>query len=800
MNTKRILIVVASFVAIFAFLQLQRPRTIPIAKAAVTPILDCTNWKTLHPDWFYCQDFENGDGGLGNFEIARSNGVRCNSAGQNSSCAYSNIVRDNYGIPPYPDVTSYPAKTQTFFVKYSVKVPENFFTGPGSHGYYLHGTGGAAVIDPWPGYGAMNNIEWDEYTRLLLRGSGYQRTSTSFEGFVPKQRGQWHTYQIMIVPSQQDPSVGRMKVWIDGELANDTKTDTLPSYSDFTISNYWHSNEYITKDTLNNLFESYTAPLHPAFEILFDNLVLSNKFIEDATNTFTLERVKYNTFSAGSFKVNFDTTLPATGKVEWGQTTSYGSQAQESSAAYVHSLTLTNLQPSTQYSLRLSATDANNRTTETLTTFTTTVGNVMPQFSFSGWQGEVYQNKTFVGNPVFAKNFNDLSYVSWSGQDSDDLIRTDLSMAVRYTKTQTFTAGDYTVRAAAWDGIRVFVDGQSKVDAPGATGGYMRRRDFNINLSAGNHTFIVEHIMDRKPCPDWECKQRKQLNFAIVPVDTTAPKIISQAIYNLPEASTPTRPYFSGKCDEDCKATIDFGLTAAYGSQLDATAGDGQGTAITTLPAALFPILSLGQTYHYRVTVSDNAGNQRAYPDQTFVVGDTIPPQQIITLRLTRTNSTTLRLTFTAPGNSGRYGQAASYDVRYSTSPLTIYTWPSATKVASLPAPQTGETAEGINVPSMPSGQTYYFGITATDAAGNTSLLSNIASNPQGAEVIDMDGDGYGVGSTLGSDCNDYNISKHAVNRDDTSGYCVGSVVASTPTSTNGGSTSTNGGSTPTNV
>lgn len=786
MNTKRIFIIVASLGAIFVFLLMQSPTAVPVAKAAVTPVLDCTNWQSLHPDWFYCQDFEHDDGGLGTFEVASSNGVRCNNAGQNSSCAYSNIIRDNYGIPPYPDVTSYTAKTQTFFVKYSVKVPEYFFTGPGSHGYYLHGTGGAAVIDPWPGYGAMNNIEWDEYTRILLRGSGYQRTSTSFEGFVPKQRGQWHTYQAMIVPSNSDPSVGRIKVWIDGELANDTKTDTLPSYTDFTISNYWHSNEYITKDTLNNLFESYTAPLHPAFEILFDNLVLSNKFIEDATNTFTLERVKYNSFSAGSFKVNFDTTLPATGKIEWGQTTSYGSQAQESSASYTHSLALTNLQPSTQYYLRISATDASNRTTESLTTFTTTAGNVVPQPKFSSWQGEVYQNNDFSGNPVFIKNFNDLSYVSWAGQDSDDLIRTDQSMAVRYTKTQTFAAGDYTVRAAAWDGIRVFVDGQAKVNAPGATGGYMKRRDFNITLSAGNHTFIVEHIMDRKPCPDWECKQGKQLNFAIVPLDTTAPKLLSQAIYNLPEAASPTRPYFTGKCDEDCKATIDYGLTAAYGSQLNATYGDGQGTAMTMLPAAQFPSLTIGQTYHYRVTLADNAGNQRVYTDQTFVVGDTIPPQQITNVRLARTNSTTLRLTFTAPGNSGRYGQAASYDVRYSTSPLTIYTWPSATKVASLPAPHTGGTAETINVPGLPSGQTYYFGITATDAAGNTSLLSNIASNPQGAEVIDMDGDGYGVGSSLGSDCNDYDSSKYAVSTTDTSGYCVGSTSATIPSSTNG--------------
>lgn len=750
----------------------------PTASASDDSILDCTNWQTVHPDWFYCQDFENGNGGLGDFNIASSNGVRCNSAGQDSSCAYSNVIRDNYGIPPYPDVTTYAAKTQPFFVKYSVKVPENFYTGPGSHGYYLHGSGGAAVIDPFPGYGAMNNLEWDEYTRLRLRGSGYQRTSTSFEGFVPKQRGQWHTYQIMIIPSNEDANVGRLKVWIDGELAYYTKTDTLPSYTDFTISNYWHSNEYILKDTLDNLFESFTAPLHPAFEILFDNLVLSNAFIEDAQNTFAIERIKYNTFSAGSLKINFDTPLSATGKVEWGPTQSYGSMTQDGGNVYFHSLTLSNLQPSTQYYLRVSATDASNRTTEYLTTFTTTSGNVIPQLQFADWKGEVYQNKTFTGNPVFIRNFNDLAYVSWSPQDSDDLVRTDQSMAVRYTKTQNFTAGDYTVRVAAWDGVRVYVDGQARVDAPGATGGYMPRRDFTINLSAGNHTFTVEHIIDRKPCPDWECTESKQLNFAIIPIDTTAPKLIAQAIYNLPEASSPLRPYFSGKCSEDCRATIDYGLTTAYGSQLDATAGDGQGTAMTVLPAAQFPTLTLGQVYHYRITLMDNAGNQRVYGDKTFTVGDTIPPQQIHNLQITRLNSTSLRLTFTAPGNQGRYGQATSYDIRYSTSPLTIANRQAANQVPSIPAPHTGGTAETIDITGFPSGSTYYFSIIAIDATGNVSLSSNIASNPQTNQMIDYDGDGYGIGSALGGDCDDLDALKHSVSSAETEGYCVSTAVS----------------------
>lgn len=743
--------------------------------------LDCTNWQASHPEWFYCQDFEQGDGGLGQFQIARSNGVRCNSAGESSSCAYSNIIRDNYGIPPYPDLTTYPAKTQTFFIKYSVKVPENFFTGPGSHGYYLHGPGGAAVIDPFPAYGALNVLEWDEYTRLRLRGSSYSRTTTSFEGFVPKRRGEWHSYQVMLVPSNQNPAVGRLKVWIDGELAHFTKTDTLPSYSDFTISNYWHSNEYIQKDTLDNLFESFTAPPHPAFEVMFDNVVFSNKFVEDSKNTYSIERIKYNTFTPGAFKINFDTTQSAIGKIEWGETQSYGNQAQDASVNYFHSLSVTGLQANKQYYFKISATDSTNRVVSQLGTFTTTAGNTLPQFNFAAWKGEVFQNTALSGDPLFIKNFNDLSYVSWSPQDSDDLVRTDLSMAVRYSRTQNFAEGDYTVRAGAWDGIRVYVDGQSRINSPGATGGYMPRRDFNIHLSAGNHSFTVEHIIDRKPCPDWECTQSKQLNFAILPADTVAPKLISHAIYNLPESAHPTQPYFSGKCDEDCKVLIDYGLSASYGNQLNATAGDGNGTAISPLPSATFPSLTSGLTYHYRLTLTDNAGNQRVYPDQTFKVGDTIPPEQIRDLRLTRTSGTAVRLNFTAPGNQGRYGQAASYDLRYSTSPLTVYTWASATPISSVAAPHVSGTAETVNLSGFASGQTYYFGIKAVDPAGNVNLLSNIVADPPASEILDMDGDGFGVGSALGSDCDDFDNLKHSVSQSYTSGPCVGEAANGGP-------------------
>jgi len=177
-----------------------------------------------------------------------------------------------------------------------------------------HATDHPAWLDP----------EWDPHTINVLRGSGYHRVVRSFEGFEPKRRGQWHSHQVMIIPSRKDPKVGRMKVWIDGELANFCKHDTIPGYDTFWISNYWHSLGYVPRDRFSNLFEAHTAPPHPAFEIFLDNLIISKRFIEFGPNRFQVERVRFADLKRDSFSVHFDTTASVkTIRAEWGESKRY---------------------------------------------------------------------------------------------------------------------------------------------------------------------------------------------------------------------------------------------------------------------------------------------------------------------------------------------------------------------------------------------------------------------------------------------------------------------------------------------
>ena len=710
-----------------------------------------------NPDYVLCLDFEDAAGSvrhLSAFEVAKSCGVR-EGAGYKSDRGYSTVQIENYGIPPAVGIR-FPRQTGITFIHYNLRTPSYFYQGFGGHGYYFRdskSTGdlaGSSVHDPNRGHPAWFNPEWDLYTVLNLRGSGYHRITKSFEGFEPKNRGQWHSYQFMLTPSLKDPTVGRIKAWINGELAAFCKHDTIPGYDTIFMSHYWHSVEYVRKDTCSNLFESHTAPPHPAFELFTDNIIVSKKFIEFGPNRPRIERIRLAGFQSGALNVHFDTTATAeTIRVDWGTDTAYGSSrtALAQAPGYFHALRVDELVSDTTYHLRLTVTDDKDRTiqSEDIEFRTPSTGNT-PDLRCADWKGEVYQNLDFSGDPVYVRNFRSLSSVSWPGPDSDDLVDTSSHMSVRYTKRAQYAAGNYMIRAQAYDGIRVLVDGQTKIDHLARTQGHNKRRDIPLTLTNGEHTVVVEHAIWRDD--DWEARKFKYLAFRLDPEDTTPPALFGHGIYST-EFHNPQRARYVGRWSESCAITIDYGLTPQYGAQL---------TCGGHMAVVSFPDLPIGETYHYRVTATDASGNQTVIPDATFKVGDTIPPNKII-LSVDRVSETQVELKFKAPGEDGRHGTATAYDIRTSTAPISTVNWDQATIVQNAPAPNVGKTVEHIVLDGFPRGTACYFAIQAIDNNGLRSLLSNTASDPRGPEIMDCDGDGYGVGSMLGDDPDDYDPS-----------------------------------------
>ncbi len=99
-------------------------------------------------------------------------------------------------------------------------------------------------------------------------------------------------------------------------------------------------------------------------------------------------------------------------------------------------------------------------------------------------------------------------------------------------------------------------------------------------------------------------------------------------------------------------------------------------------------------------------------------------------------SSTTITITWTAPGDDGIEGTASQYDIRYSTSTITEANWDQASQVTGEPSPQPAGSQESFTVTELEPNTTYYFAIKTVDEALNWSGLSNNASGTTGNEEI----------------------------------------------------------------
>jgi len=106
---------------------------------------------------------------------------------------------------------------------------------------------------------------------------------------------------------------------------------------------------------------------------------------------------------------------------------------------------------------------------------------------------------------------------------------------------------------------------------------------------------------------------------------------------------------------------------------------------------------------------------------------DTTAPSGIGNLVASNPTLTSIDLSWTAPGDDGGVGTAASYDARYSTSSIIEGNWASATQVTGEPTPQAAGSSETMTISGL-SGTTYYFAIKAADETGNESGLFSVPS------------------------------------------------------------------------
>jgi phosphodiesterase/alkaline phosphatase D-like protein len=155
-----------------------------------------------------------------------------------------------------------------------------------------------------------------------------------------------------------------------------------------------------------------------------------------------------------------------------------------------------------------------------------------------------------------------------------------------------------------------------------------------------------------------------------------------------------------------------------------AASGTTQGVVVTGLTA--------NTTYYFALKTADEVPNWSGISNvisrTTLAAPDLIRPAPIATVTITGTTENTASLRWTAVGDDSLTGTATSYDVRYSTSPITESNWGSASQVSGEPVPTAAGTTQNMTVNGLTRQTTYYFAMKAADDAGNSSALSNVVS------------------------------------------------------------------------
>ncbi|MBX3080789.1 MAG: SH3 domain-containing protein [Anaerolineae bacterium] len=108
------------------------------------------------------------------------------------------------------------------------------------------------------------------------------------------------------------------------------------------------------------------------------------------------------------------------------------------------------------------------------------------------WQGYYWNNNNFQGSPVlartdFAVNFN------WGAGSPGGSVPSDNFSARWYTTINVTTAGNFTFRAGADDGIRVAIDGNVYINRFYASSSFTLTTQ-DIYIGTGNHQIIVDYF------------------------------------------------------------------------------------------------------------------------------------------------------------------------------------------------------------------------------------------------------------------------------------------------------------------
>ncbi|MET9900378.1 PA14 domain-containing protein [Streptomyces sp. NPDC006446] len=315
------------------------------------------------------------------------------------------------------------------------------------------------------------------------------------------------------------------------------------------------------------------------------------------------------------------------------------------------------------------------------------------------YKRQFYANTTFSGTPKKTDCDSAIDQNWGSGAPASGLPANNFG--VRWTVTRDFgSGGPFTLPVTAQDGIRVYLDEEPKVDLwknVSAT----RSKTVNLAIPRGKHTLRIDFV-------NWTGKAN--VTFAYKPVTSATADKIKPLVPTGPSATYDTA---TGKAKVSWSQNKEMDL-AGY-RVFRRLKGGTTWTRLTTTTATSYTDTTLpvtGVTYDYEVRAYDKAGNEsEGTAPRSVTTADRTAPAVPAGLAVTDSSDKGgLRTGWSAVAGASSYRvyRAAAENGSFS-------------RIGS-----TGEVSYRDSTAEQ--GATYYYRVTAVDAAGNESARSGAVS------------------------------------------------------------------------
>jgi len=137
-------------------------------------------------------------------------------------------------------------------------------------------------------------------------------------------------------------------------------------------------------------------------------------------------------------------------------------------------------------------------------------------------------------------------------------------------------------------------------------------------------------------------------------------------------------------------------------------------------------------TYYFAIKTSDETPLWSPLSNiafaKTLISQDEITPGKILDLATSEPTDSSIKLTWSAPGDDGNIGMVSGYEIRYNASPITDLIWEISKLCPNHPTPKSPGEQQEYTVVGLLSSTKYYFAVKAYDERPNFAPLSNIAN------------------------------------------------------------------------